>query len=116
MARTGKSARQIFSTDIFADTSKSKSAPKSAGKPAGAIGRPTVHEEEWERVTVVLFKRQVVGLDRLGLDIRAHTGHPISRAEIIRALVDALLLSKMNIGNIASTDDLRARLAAKLAK
>lgn len=75
-----------------------------------------MHDEEWERVTVVLFKRQIVALDRLALDIRAHVGEPISRAEIIRALVEALLASKIDTTALASIEDLHARLTAKLAK
>ncbi len=126
MARTGKNARDIFSTDIFADTSQksagrkatSRSAPKKGQgtDAARGAGRPPVHDEEWERVTVVLFKRQTVALDRLALDIRAHVGAPISRAEIIRALVEALLASKIDSTALASIEDLHARLTVKLGK
>ena len=33
-------------------------------------GRPPVHQETWSKVSVVLFDRQIVHLDRLATDIR----------------------------------------------
>lgn len=46
--------------------------------------------EPWSKVTVVLKERQILFLDTLALRIRAETGAHMARAEIIRALVDAL--------------------------
>ena len=75
----GKKAR-----DIFAPTAGQglgvKVTPRIKGRPAAA--------EDYDKVTVCLFKRQVFLLDRVALAIREKTGQTIRRAELIRALID----------------------------
>src|SRR4051812_9907026 len=77
-------------------------------------GRPPVHQETWSKVSVVLFDRQILNLDRLSTDIRGKTGNVVNRAEIIRALIDGLLDSGMDVTTVASERDLRARVARRL--
>ena len=60
-------------------------------------GRPPVHVETWSKVSVVLFDRQILHLDRLSTDIRGKSGKVLNRAEIIRALIDGLIDSGMDI-------------------
>jgi len=62
----------------------------------------------------VLFDRQIVHLDRLATDIRGKSGKAINRAEIIRALIDGLIESGMDITATGSEADLRARVARRL--
>jgi hypothetical protein len=73
-----------------------------------------VHNETWSKVSVVLFDRQIVHLDRLSTDIRGASGKVLNRAEIIRALIDGLIDSGMDITGAASESDLRARVARRL--
>jgi molybdate-binding protein len=73
-----------------------------------------VHSETWSKVSVVLFDRQIVHLDRLATDIRGRSGKVLNRAEIIRALIDGLIDSGMDISATASEADLRARVARRL--
>jgi hypothetical protein len=63
---------------------------------------------------VVLFDRQITHLDRLATNIRGKNGKLLNRAEIIRALIDGLLDSGMDITGTASEADLRARVARRL--
>ena len=77
-------------------------------------GPPPVHHETWSKVSVVLFDRQVLHLDRLATDIRGKSGKLLNRAEIIRALIDGLLDSGMDITAAVSEADLRARVARRL--
>jgi hypothetical protein len=77
-------------------------------------GRPPVHQEAWSKVSVVLFDRQIVHLDRLAVDIRGKSGKVLNRAEIIRALIDGLLDSGMDVTGSASEAELRARVARRL--
>ena len=77
-------------------------------------GRPPVHSETWSKVSVVLFDRQIHHLDRLAIDIRGKTGKVLNRAEIIRALIDGLIDSGMDITASASEADLRGRVARRL--
>ena len=74
-----------------------------------------MHQETWSKVSVVLFDRQIVHLDRLATDIRGKSGKVLNRAEIIRALIDGLLDSGMDITGSASEADLRSRVAKRLA-
>jgi hypothetical protein len=77
-------------------------------------GRRPSHTERWTKVTVVLFDRQIVFLDRLGADIRAASGGAISRAHVIRALIDALTESDLDLTLMRSESDLKALLTARL--
>lgn len=77
-------------------------------------GRPPVHNETWSKVSVVLFDRQIHQLDRLTTDLRIRGAKVLNRAEIIRALIDGLIDSGMDVGSAVSESDLRARVARRL--
>src|SRR5687767_5512182 len=95
----------------MAKKSASAARPRKA-KPGR--GRPPVHSEAWSKVSVVLFDRQILHLDRLATDIRGRNGKVLNRAEIIRGLIDGLIDSGMDITNTGSEADLRARVARRL--
>lgn len=82
--------------------------------PRPGPGRPPVHNETWSKVSVVLFDRQITQLDRLATHSRGIHGKLLNRAEIIRALIDGLIDSGMDIASSASEADLRARVARRL--
>ena len=79
-------------------------------------GRRPSHDGRWTKVTVVLMDRQVVFLDRLVADIRASSGGSIGRAHLIRALIDALAESDIDLTNNHSERDLKKILSARLAR
>ena len=95
---------------------KKRVKPGNNGRPVAKAGRgrPPVHHETWSKVSVVLFDRQIVHLDRLATDIRGRSGKAINRAEIIRALIDGLIESGMDITASGSEADLRTRVARRL--
>src|SRR6266542_1073955 len=103
--RLGKSGGDIFVP----------SQPSPDGHPKKRGRRPS-HTEHWTKVTVVLFDRQIVFLDRLGADIRATSGVAISRAHVIRALIDALSESDLDLTGTRSEADLKAILTARLGR
>jgi hypothetical protein len=94
--------------DIFAPTTR------NAGK--RGPGRPPVHDEAWTKVTVVLFNRQIVFLDRLAAAIRAQTGAAISRAQLIRALVDAAADADIDLTASRSEAELKETILARLGR
>jgi hypothetical protein len=100
---TGKKA------DIFSPTRR-----PAAGK--RKPGRPPVHDEAWTKVTVVLFNRQIVFLDRLAANIRAQSGAAISRAQLIRAVVDAISDADIDLTTAMSEADLKATILARLGR
>jgi len=63
---------------------------------------------------VVLFDRQILQLDRLATNIRGANGKVLNRAEIIRALIDGLIDSGMDVTAADSEADLRALLGRRL--
>jgi hypothetical protein len=65
-------------------------------------------------VSVVLFDRQIHDLDRLARDMRSKNGTTMNRAEIIRALIDGLIESGMDVAAAGSEATLRARVARRL--
>lgn len=74
------------------------------------VGRPILHSEGWSKVTVVLLDRQVAHLDRLAADIRQNTGRAISRAEILRALIEFTSRSGADLTTATSEEEIVARL------
>jgi hypothetical protein len=109
MPRRRKTKPSKVSADIFAPTRRTNSNRR---KP----GRPPVHDEAWTKVTVVLFNRQIVFLDRLAANIRARSGAAISRAQLIRALLDAVADADLDLTMSTSETDLKATILAKLGK
>jgi hypothetical protein len=105
--RTSRTAKP--SPDIFAPTRKAAAGKR---KP----GRPPVHDEAWTKVTVVLFNRQIVFLDRLAANIRAQSGAAISRAQLIRALLDAVADADVDLTTATSETDLKATILSRLGK
>ena len=79
-------------------------------------GRPPVHDEAWTKVTVVLFNRQIVFLDRLAANIRAQSGAAISRAQLIRALLDAVADADVDLTSATSEADLKTTILARLGR
>jgi hypothetical protein len=77
---TGKKAR-----DIFTKTTKTPDIGQDV--PPRVKGRPRT-VEPYQKVTVCLFDRHTLWLDKLGLAIREKTGKHVARAELIRAIVD----------------------------
>jgi hypothetical protein len=109
MARRRKTKSSKPSADIFAPTRRTSTAKR---KP----GRPPVHDEAWTKVTVVLFNRQIVFLDRLAANIRAQSGAAISRAQLIRALLDAVADADVDLTTATSENDLKATILGRLGK
>lgn len=108
MARRHKPQASRPPADIFAST-----RPTSSEQKRGP-GRPPIHDEAWTKVTVVLFNRQIVFLDRLAANIRAQSGAAISRAQLIRAFVDAIGEGDIDLTAARSEQDLKVTLAAQL--
>ena len=108
MARRRK-ASTIKRADIFAPTRRPDAAKR---KP----GRPPVHDEAWTKVTVVLFNRQIVFLDRLAANIRAQSGAAISRAQLIRSVVDAISDADIDLTTATSEADLKATILARIGR
>jgi hypothetical protein len=94
--------------DIFASTRQ---------KPEGRRpGRPPVHDEAWTKVTVVLFNRQIVFLDKLAANIRSQSGAAISRAQLLRSLVDAVADADIDLTAARSEADLKATMLSRLGR
>lgn len=111
MARARKGKTGKGSQDIFTPT-RAGARPPLGRRP----GRPPVHEEAWTKVTVVLFNRQIVFLDRLAANIRAQSGAAISRAQLIRALLDAVADADIDLTTAMSEADLKATLLTRLGR
>jgi hypothetical protein len=91
----------------------SAASPKRHGtKPRR--GRPLVLSDEWSKVSVVLFNRQLVRLDDAVSVIRQKTGTVLTRAALIRAIIDGVLDSDFDVTTVASERHLRERLAKLL--
>lgn len=99
--RIGKAARDIFAP--------SQSATITA-VPTSAERQNSGSEPPYVKATVVLRNDQVAKLDRLCADVRARSGTAIARAELIRAMIDAVLASSIELAHATSEEDLRNRI------
>jgi len=77
-------------------------------------GRPLVHNDKWSKVSVVLFNRQIIRLDAAVLAVRKKSDATLTRAAMIRALIDGVLDSGFDLTDLTSERDLRMRLAQRL--
>ena len=78
---TGKKAKDIFTPTVG-------KRPDIGVEVAERIeGRPRA-TEPYQKVTVTLYERQILNLDKVALVIRERTGQAVSRAELIRAVLD----------------------------
>lgn len=69
-------------------------------------GRPVVHTEPWEKITVVMLERHIGYIDLMSILIRMKHHKAISRAEIIRALVEFMIRSKINFKQFATIEEM----------
>jgi len=90
-------------------------ARSATTRPRARRGRPRTPHEAWTKVSVVMFERQVLDLDRLTTAIRGKTGANLTRAEVIRSLLDALSVSRLDVTSIASGAQLKRMLVQKLS-
>ena len=88
---------------------------RTVARPRAKRGRPRTHREAWTKVSVVMFERQVLELDRLTTAIRSKTGANLTRAEVIRALLDGLSESRLDITSVVSGAQLKRLLSQKLS-
>ena len=79
-------------------------------------GRPLIHSEAWSKVSVVLMDRQIVRLDRLVSEIHRATGAILTRAGVIRALIDGVVGNGLDVSGISSEYVLRDRIAARFKR
>ena len=90
---TGKKALDIFTpttgkkADIGIEVKK-----RIEGRPRAA--------EPYQKVTVTLFERQIIALDKVSLAIRERYRQAVSRAELIRAILDGAPI----LGPVAGDD------------
>jgi hypothetical protein len=75
-------------------------------------GRPVSHVEPWEKTTVLMLDRHAAYLDVVSVLIRLKRHKAISRAEIIRALVEFMIRSKIDFARFASADELTTFLVS----
>jgi hypothetical protein len=100
----GKRAKDIFAP----------SAPTSKGADARGPGRPKAHEEPTTKATVVLRNSQIIELDQLSTAIRAKSGGVVQRAQLIRAFVDAVLQSGLDLSDVQDEEAVKTIVSNKL--
>ena len=67
-----------------------------------------------KKVPFLLTRQQIVGLDRQRLTVRAANGAALSRADIVRALIDGLDAARVDLTGCKTEADLRTLFLAKL--
>jgi len=78
------------------------------------IGRPKKFEDNKKKTTVSFQLEQIVWLDRLCTDILSNTKTIIDRGDIIRACIEALYESCIDLSYITSVNDIKKIILNKL--
>jgi len=107
MMKLGKTGK-----DIFAATTTLREATSLSPAREGGTAKFT---EPYTKATVVLRNSQIAYLDRLALDIRAKTGAAVARAELIRAMVDAVAESGLDLTTATSESELKRLFMGRLS-
>lgn len=71
-------------------------------------------DDSLKRMTVVMRPSQADKLDAIAWGIRSKSGAKLSRSEILRALMDALIESGERLEDCTSEEDIKRRILAKL--
>jgi hypothetical protein len=104
-----KSPRQPV-TDILSRPKKSATTEATGETKTGRPPGP----EPSSKVTVVFYDRQTRALDHIAHAIYGRTETKISRTDLVRGIIDAVLNSHVDLTDVKSEADIRARVAAKL--
>jgi len=72
---------------------------------------PVTQPDSWAKITVVLLDRHVAYLDRIAVDIRLQYGFAISRAELIRALIEAASQTGLVLSDASNIKEMIAMLS-----
>lgn len=68
---------------------------------------PTLMNDGLAKVRVTLPQQTIGALDRIAVEIRLRNGRSFSRGEIINALVEAALRSKVDLSAASSVEEIR---------
>ena len=74
----------------------------------------TQSPESGKKVMFILQNQQIACLDHIVADIRAKTGTIIKRTEVVRAFVEALAKSRIDLTTATSEAEIAAILTKKL--
>jgi hypothetical protein len=69
-----------------------------------------------KKVTLAIGEDQILRLDRLTIDIRAATGAVITRGEAVRAILDAVPATEIDVSAVRSESDLRGAIMTRLSQ
>ncbi len=69
-------------------------------------GRPLVHAEPWEKITVVMLERHAAYLDVMSVLMRMRHHRSISRTGLIRAFVEFMDRSPINFSQFATMEQM----------
>jgi hypothetical protein len=75
------------------------------------VGRQVVHTEPWTKVMLVMLDRHVAYLDVVSVLIRLRHHRAMSRAEILRGLIEFMERSRIDFSRFATVTDLTEHLA-----
>lgn len=123
-SRIGKKGDDIFKKpppeekqEIIKETQKVECSPVGVKEEeTSSRGRPQEHKESFSKVTVILLDRQVNWLDQLTLDIRSKTKYSASRAEILRAMIDAIQESEIDLSIVKSEAETKQIILSQIKK
>lgn len=115
MSKLGQGAQGIFGKPKKEKPMKEVKTEAEADRPKKA-GRPKVHTDETLKTVITIRKSQLLWLDKLALEVREKSDQIIDRGLLIRAFIDAVLESGIDLSEITSENDAKDIIVKKLKK
>lgn len=109
--RVGGQVGNIFSRPSTAMPEKKEVEVESARPKTAVRGRPKVHDATAFKTMLTLREDQTLWLDRLALDVRSNTKAIIDRGTVIRALIDHLIESGIDLSNVTGEESIKETLS-----
>jgi hypothetical protein len=123
-SRIGSRAQNLFEKpaerrDIFSNEPKPTvhvhpTNPEPTSGESKGPGRPKKFDDNKKKTTVSLQLEKIVWLDRLCTDILSNTKSVIDRGDIIRACIEALHESGIDLSHITSPASIKEHILHKL--
>jgi hypothetical protein len=79
-------------------------------------GRPLIHKRGWAKCTVVLFKDQIHWITLFEHAVYSNSQVTLSRSELLRAMIDALMESGIDISHLKSEEAIKEHILTLLKK
>lgn len=111
-------AKRGINKSIFNKTDKEKSDKhnESSAKQNTGPGRPAKHDEPTKKITVVFGESRFIEINEVCFNILKNHNEKISMTELIRGIIEAVLDSKIELGEATSEQEINEMVTVAIER